>query len=358
MKTEWKDRKNILCIRLDNMGDVLMSSPAIAALKETFNCSTMAAQVCKYIPCIDEVIIANVPWIKSEFNDGVSGYQQLVETLRRRQFDAAVVFTVFSQNPLPAVMLAYLAEIPLRLAYCRENPYELITHWVPDAEPYSTINHQVERDLQLVRSVGAKPESTDLRLNIPNPAYSSMMEKITAAGLDTKRPWMIVHPGASEPKRLFPPELFNSILKKIIERQDMQMLLTGTINEKLLTEQLRSGICSNSVSVAGQLSLEEFMAAIDIAPVVLSVNTSTVHIAAALNTPVIVLYAMTNPQHTPWNVPHEVFPFPVPPDMQSKNEVLRYVSLNIMEKCDSFPDAGSVATSVIKLMRTAHLLHA
>ena len=213
MKQTWVDIKNLLCVRLDNMGDLLMSSPAIFALKKTFNCkitvltSTAGAGIAKYIPGIDQVLVADVPWMKNPQNDKPAGYLDLVKMLRRLSFDAAVVFTVFSQNPLPSVMLAFLAGIPYRLAYCRENPYDLLTHWVPDREPYSMILHQVERDLELVKTIGARSSRPKLGLKVPNEAYAHMTEKLASAGVDTKRPWIIVHPGASEPKRLFPVQI-------------------------------------------------------------------------------------------------------------------------------------------------------
>jgi hypothetical protein len=61
-------------------------------------------------------------------------------------------------------MLAYLAGIPKRLAYCRENPYQLLTDWVPDQEPYTFIKHQVRRDLDLVAAVGAVTSNDQLQL--------------------------------------------------------------------------------------------------------------------------------------------------------------------------------------------------
>ena len=364
MERKWSGIKNILCIRLDNMGDLLMSSPAINALKDTFRCritvltSSMGANIARHIPGIDEVIVADVPWVKSHLNEGLADYFQLVDSLRRLSFDAAVIFSVFSQNPMPSIMLAYLAGIPLRLAYCRENPYHLLTHWLPDKEPYQFIRHQVERDLELVKFIGAATQFTDLRLSVPNHAYSKMLEKIKNAGLNTARPWIVVHPGASEEKRVYPRERFNIILKKIIEASDVQILLTGMHKEKVLTEHLRSGIAERSISVAGLLTLEEFTALIDISPVVLSVNTGTVHIAAALQTPVVVLYALSNPQHTPWNVASHVFTFPVMEELKSKNEVLRWMDENVMDQHANYPDADEVAQSVIQLLKSAHQLPA
>src|SRR4051812_9787910 len=101
----WNDCKNILCIRLDNMGDVLMSSPAIRALKETFNCkitlltSSVGKAIAPFIPTIDEVIQYDVPWVKNEEKIVDNSFLQIVNQLKKKRFDAAVIFTVFSQNP-------------------------------------------------------------------------------------------------------------------------------------------------------------------------------------------------------------------------------------------------------------------
>ena len=78
----------------------------------------------------------------------------LIAELKARAFDAAAIFTVYSQSPLPAAYLCYLAGIPLRLAHCRENPYHLLTDWVPEPEPAARMRHEVQRQLDLVATVG------------------------------------------------------------------------------------------------------------------------------------------------------------------------------------------------------------
>src|SRR5690348_16408021 len=116
LPVDWNSLKNILCVRLDNMGDVLMSQPAMRALKETVPgrkitllTSTSGASIARFIPEVDEIIPFDVPWVKREQpNDENAGKQELrtlVDTLESRQFGAAVLFTVYSQNPLPAAML-------------------------------------------------------------------------------------------------------------------------------------------------------------------------------------------------------------------------------------------------------------
>ncbi|MDQ6812335.1 MAG: glycosyltransferase family 9 protein, partial [Bacteroidota bacterium] len=184
MTKSWQHCKNILVIRADNMGDLIMSAPAIRALKETFAAkitvltSTMAAGVVPFIAEIDEAIVFDLPWVKAKGYSESEEIPVLVEQLKARSFDAAVIFTVFSQNPLPAAMIAYLAAIPLRLSYCRENPYALLTDWLPDKEPYNFIQHQVERDLKLVNSVGAYTNNCCLHLSVAEKTAEIVQNKL------------------------------------------------------------------------------------------------------------------------------------------------------------------------------------
>ena len=331
MIKKWSDCKNVLCIRADNMGDLLMSSPAIRALKESFSCkitvltSSMATGISKFLPHIDETITYDLPWVKTNAAVGTDDFFKIVEVLKQRQFDAAIIFTVYSQNPLPAAMLAYLANIPKRLAYCRENPYELLTDWVPDNEPYDIVRHQVRRDLDLVSTIGANTNNEKLSLQLPEDVWPAIIKKLQHAGIDIKKPWVILHAGVSEKKREYPEALWIRTGKKFTANLKQQVLLTGSDSEKMITDKLEKEIGKGAFSLGGIFSLEEFIVLIHHAPLVISVNTGTIHIAAATSTPVIVLYALTNPQHLPWKVPGKVFLFDIPEKLRSRNQVLKYV---------------------------------
>ena len=336
---KWQSCKNLLIIRLDNMGDLLMSVPAMNALKQTFRSritvltSSSAKGIADHIPAIDEVIVYDVPWMKSVLERTPSNAFNVIDLVRAKKFDAAVILTVFSQNPLPAAMLAYMAQIPLRLAYCRENPYHLLTDWVPEKEPYETIRHQVRRDLDLVKHIGATIEDEAISIALPEGKWGSAQTKLMQSGAKVNQPWIICHPGVSEIKRQYPVDDWVEAIKKMKSALNCQIILTGVEHERPLTEDIRLRAGSETISVAGTLSLEEFIMVIDHAPLVITVNTSTAHIAAATKTKVIVLYAMTNPQHTPWKAEGRVLPFSVPDALKSKNEILRFVD----KKC--FPVA-------------------
>ena len=339
------------------MGDLIMSAPAIRALKQTFSAkitvltSSMAAGISAYLPEIDEVIVFDLPWVKAKTAIASDQIFTLTGLLKQRNFDAAVIFTVFSQNAMPAAMVAFMAGIPLRLAYSRENPYTLLTHWVPDKEPYNFIRHQVERDLFLVNSVGAVTVERQLRLTVPANALENAFAKMMVKGINVSKPWLIIHAGVSETKREYPRECWVEAARKLINLNGFQILFTGVSSEKELCDYLAEKTGGQAFSLAGLFQLEEFIALIDAAPLVLSVNTGTVHVAAAVNTPVVVLYAQTNPQHTPWMVANKVLEFEVAEAERSKNEVIQYLYKHHYNPPVSLPRAEDIYNAAIELLQ-------
>ena len=92
----------------------------------------------------------------------------------------------------------------------------------------------------------------------------------------------------------------------------MQVVFTGVESERALVEGIRTAMNAPSISLVGRLNLEEMGALLRLSPLLICNNTGPVHLAAALGTPVVDLYALTNVQHTPWRVPHRVLNHDVP----------------------------------------------
>jgi len=318
--SRWQRASRLLCVRLDQLGDVLMTTPAVRALKEsapgrhvTLLTSPAAAEAARLVPEIDEVLTYDAPWMKATApRDSPEPDRRFIETLCAGGFDAAVIFTVYSQNPLPAAMACYLAGIPLRLAYCHENPYQLLTDWVPDPEPAAGPRHEVRRQLDLVARIGCRASDEHLSLRVPGDSRRSALRRLVDQRVNLERPWIAVHPGASAPSRRYPPALYAEALRELVGIHGLQAVLTGSRDEAALCEEIRllSGV--DVVSLAGMLRFAELSAVIEAAPLLLANNTGPVHIAAAVGTPVVDLYALTNPQHTPWQVPNRVLSHDVP----------------------------------------------
>jgi lipopolysaccharide heptosyltransferase II len=318
--SEWNSLRNILAVRLDSMGDVLMTTPALRALKArpqdrqlTLLTSSQGAAVAPLLPMLDRTIAYDAPWIKSTMLPPSPCHElKLIEQLRSLQFDGAVVFTVYSQSPLPAAMLCYLAGIPYRLAHARENPYWLLTHWVRETEPDRMIRHEAKRQLELVETIGSITDDWRLTVDVRREVRAAMAARLAVEGLDAARPWIVVHPGASAPSRRYPFESFAAVARELVLDNDYQLVFTGSAGEVALIDAILDIAAVPAISLAGQTNLEELAAVLSLCSLLISNNTGPVHLAAAVGTPVVDLYALTNPQHSPWCVPHELLFHDVP----------------------------------------------
>ena len=319
--TLWERARNVLCVRLDAMGDVLMTTPAIRALKAsgppdrrvTLLTSPSGEAVARLVPELDECFVYESPWMKASPPRPDGGYDRAtIDRLRAGGFDAAVIFTVYSQNPLPAALMCHLADIPLRLAYCRENPYGLLTDWVAELEPDRLVRHETRRQLDLVATVGARVEDERLSIRVPSAARERVSSLLHDLEIPEGRPWAVIHPGSTAPSRRYAPEGFAEAARRLVRDHGLRVIFTGSGTERELVRSIRKAMGVPSYSLAGALDLAELAALIERSPLLIANNTGPVHVAAAVGTPVVDLYALTNPQHTPWAVPNRVLNHAVP----------------------------------------------
>lgn len=307
----WCQAGRVLAVRLDGMGDLLMTSPAIRALARQAGTvdvlvSPAASPAARLMPGVGKVTVYEAPWMKASPApvDG-AGERTMARDLQRRGYAAAVIFTVYSQNPLPAALLCHMADIPLRLAHCRENPYHLLSHWVPDLDTAEATRHEVRRQLDLVATLGCTTEDERLHLRVPEAASRAIAAALDSYGMAATDAMVVIHPGASAPSRRYPAEGFTSAAR-LLAAQGCRVVFTGGPAEVDLVEGIRGAMHSPSISFAGKLDLGGLAALLYRADVLVSNNSGPVHVAAALGTPVVDLYAQTNPQHTPWGVPNRV----------------------------------------------------
>lgn len=302
----------MLAIRLDTLGDVLMTTPAISALSAppgrevTLLTSRPGAAIARLVPELSGVIAWDAPWMLASGREvDPEADRGLVEQLRAARFDGAVIFTAFSQPSLPAAFLCSLAGIPLRLAHSRDKPYALLTDWVRESEPEQGIRHEVRRQLDLVAHVGAATGDERLSLAVPPEATAAVRERLAAAGIGRDERWLVLHPGASAASRRYPPEAFTAAARRFADEDGARVVVTGDPGERDLADAVAAAV-PRAVSLAGELELAELCALIAEAPLLVSNNTGPAHIAAAVGTPVVDVYALTNPQHAPWAVAHRV----------------------------------------------------
>lgn len=334
----WAGVERLLLVRLDNLGDALMTTPAIRACTApgrlvTLLASSAGAALGGRLRGVDEVWNHDASWVSGPGSaaegcgnpaslgganvsvdarrDDARAERRLIAALRRGRFDAAVIFTVCTQSALPAALICRLAGIPLRLAHARENPYALLTDRCLDTDVVSDgMRHEVRRQLDLVESVGYTTTDERLGFELTPEDERGAAQRLSAAGGNPALPYAIVHVGASAPSRRYPPERFAQAAARLRQKSGLQVVVCGGPSEQsevratLAAFAAHGGAtaCGRAVGIAGLLNLGELGALIHSARLLICNNSGPSHLAAACGTPVVVAYAQTNPQHTPWQV--------------------------------------------------------
>ncbi len=319
LNPQWASARRILVVRLDNLGDVLVTTPAIHAIREslpdahiTLLTSPVGAQIGRLDPDIDDVTVYDAPWMDpwQRLPQDSAREQAMIERVRRGAFDGAIIFTSYHQSPLPAAYLAYLADIPLRVAASVDGPGSLLTtrHKHPER-----LVHEVERGLDLVGALGMHTDDDALQLRVPDEARAevrNLPEMASIRAQATSAPLVVVHPGCSMPARTYPREMYARVVESLVEQQHAQVILTGADDERELVQhicgRIRPELQANIHPLAGRVSFPGLCALIEGADIVITNNTGPMHIAAAVKTPVVALFALTNPpeQWGPWRVTH------------------------------------------------------
>jgi ADP-heptose:LPS heptosyltransferase len=307
-----------------------MTTPALRAIRRgapnaelTLLTSPAGAPVAALLPEVDRVLVHDAPWVKGRAGgpgapsaggapDARQALRSLIADVEGGGHDAAVVFTVNSQSPLPAASALLLAGVARRAAHCRENPYALLTEWVPEPEPDQPTRHEARRQLDLVAALGFPDDEEHLSVRVPPESMRRVRGLLRALELLDDRPWAVLHAGASAPSRRYPADRFAAVGRELALRHGWRIVLTGDGSERSAAGELRTAIGPAAVSLAGSLTIAELAALLALAPLLISGNSGPVHLAAAVGTPVVDVYALTNPQHGPWGVPSRVVTNPVP----------------------------------------------
>jgi ADP-heptose:LPS heptosyltransferase len=298
------DAQRVLVCRTDNDGDVLLAGPAVAAVAQRHDVAMLVSAAgeaaARLLPGVGEVHVSSAPW--SGFTPppvDASQVTALVETLRSRRFDAAVVLTSYHQSPLPLALILRLAGIAFIAAASEDYPGSLLDVRLPAVHPDDP-RHEVERALATVRAAGlaapAPPEadSSPIRLAVRTPLPSPPV------GLPEGQ-LVVVHPGASVPARAPLPQDAAAYVAAL-SAAGWRVVVTGGPQERELTAAVAGDA---GLDLGGRTTLAELAAVLSAAACVVVGNTGPAHLAAAVGTPVVSLFSPVVPRQwwAPWGVP-------------------------------------------------------
>ena len=283
----------VLVVRSDSAGDVLVTGPGIRAVahgadRVVLLCGPRGRAAAELLPGVDEIVEWRLPWIDAR-PDPVdpADMAALTERLRATGAAEAVVFTSFHQSALPLAVLLRMAGIGRITAISDDYPGSLldVRHRVPPGVP------EPERARSVAAAAGfALPPGDDGRLRVTGGA-----EDAGPAG-----EYVVVHPGASVEARACPPETMRRIVAALAAAGH-RVVVTGGPGER----RLAGYVAGSGGEDAGPTSMGELARLLSGAACVVVGNTGPAHLAAAVGTPVVSLFAPTVPygQWGPYRVP-------------------------------------------------------
>ena len=300
-------RRRGLVVRLDNAGDVLLAGPAVRAVAAhcehvTVLAGPRGADAARLLPGAGEVLVWRSPWVDLDPPPVRSGdVAALVRRLARGGFTDALVLTSFHQSPLPTALLLRLAGVPRIAAISVDYPGSLldVRYHLDEDIP------EARRGLALAREAGFDLPSGDnglLAVRTPLPRTDA---------LTGTAPYVVLHPGATAPARRWPLDRWAAAVTELTSR-DRRAVLTGGPGERDLTAAAagpagRRGRPGDAViDLGGRTDFAQLAGVLARAAAVIVGNTGVAHLAAAVGTPVVSLFAPVMPaaRWAPYGVPH------------------------------------------------------
>lgn len=299
--------KNILVIRTDRMGKIgssgrylglgeaLLSIPAIRALKQSFNASIVALvnpvvkELIEGTPEINQILTFD----EDKWNKSVLTRLKLLQQIRKMRFDLVVIL-----NPAKRFhILTYLAGIPLRLGYDRKWSF-LLTHKIEDRKLLGE-KHEVEYNLDLVRSIGADTDDKNISINLEKEDTRFIEDLLPRYGIKAQDLIIAIHPHSSNPAKTWPKENFASVADELTLRFAAKVVIIGGAQERSLAIELVSCAKHPPINLSGELTLKQLAAFFQRCALLISNDSGPVHIAAACGTPTVVIFGRNIPGVSP-----------------------------------------------------------
>lgn len=313
MNGAWAEARRLLVMRLDNIGDVVMTGPVLRALKEnlpeasiTLMASPGGKEAASLLPWVDEVFAWRVLWQDlGRLSFDPAREWELIHILRQGSYDAAVILTSFKQTPHPAGYACYLAGVPLRLGESKEWGGGVLTNETPAAPDEL---HQVERNLRLIEHAGFHVEDRSLSIHVPEEAHRTAAELLAIRGVAPDAPYVLLNPWASAQARTYPTHRFVLAARLLSEEMGWPVVVSGAGADRSRGGELLDALGDRGVDLVGATDLSELAALVEGARLVLTNNTSTMHLLDALRTPGVVLFSGTEleEQWRPRDAPHRL----------------------------------------------------
>jgi len=282
-----EDFKRILVVRTDRLGDVLLSTPVIKALRDNYPHAYIAMMVsphCKDVvegnPCLDEVIIYDKDGKHSSWRRSF----KFARNLKKRMFELALIL-----HPTNRVhLVTFIAAIPRRVGYDHKLGF-LLTDKVKHLKQLGQ-KHELEYNLDLLRYLGIEPQDKNPFMPIRADSERWAGEILEQEGLCKNDKLLALHPGASCPSKIWPYQRFAEAADRLVKNYGFKVVILAGPKDVALAEGLLREIKSEAINLAGKTSVSQLASVLKRCRLFISNDSGPVHLASAVGTPVISIF--------------------------------------------------------------------
>ncbi len=310
-----KKCKKILLIRLSSLGDVVLTTPAIRAVRAHFPNAHIAmlvakqsAEVLRENPHLNEILRFD----RLAPDKDIGEMWRVIRTLRERKFSLTIDF----QGKFRTKVLAYLSGAAERVGRGR-----LCTVRVPQDKSQpgerASRKHATEQNLALLHAIGIPAEDRTLEMFLAESEREEATKRFDAAGIPSSKqrhvPIVGLFPGAGWKLREWMPERFAAIGDKLVRHFNAHVLIFGGPQEVELVAKVAGLMHASAVPFAGNLQIRQLAACLEKCSLFLTNDTGPMHIAAAVGTPTVALFGPGNHHRfQPLGVLHQTLRHDVP----------------------------------------------
>lgn len=301
----------VLLIRPDHLGDMLLTTPAIRALKQSHPhlelhalVGPWSSQVAAAFPQIDTVLTLPFPGFSRAPKDSLrSPYTLAFETarkLRRVGYDAAIIFR---PDHWWGAMVAHQAGIPRVIGYALPD----VDPFLADKIPYQ-LDHVVRQNMRLVEPFTGLIDDQDIVYQYPVDAADTAYIRayLQDAGLEPDESYFCIHAGAGTWVKRWEDSHWASVADTLAQQLNARAIFTGGDHERSLALGIAEQMQQTPLVIAGETQVSQLAALFAGARIVLGPDSGPLHLASAVGTPTVSLYGPARlSEFAPWGSPHQ-----------------------------------------------------
>lgn len=282
--------ENILVVRLDRMGDVVLSTPALKALRDAYPQSRITFMVRPYVkdiangnPYVDEVIVYDKA-------AGLLGNVKFIKRLREKKFDLVVAL----HPTLRTNWIAFLAGIPKRLGFDkRKKMGMLLTDKVPDKK-HLGLKHEIDYTLDMLKYIGINTKDRKLHVPVNRDSDNRAREALAVGGISESDTVVVINPGASCPSKRWPVERFAEAADSLIKKRGVKVVIISGESDKKIADNMTSCMKEKCLDLSGKTTVGDIAAILKRSKLFISNDSGPVHVACAVGAPVVAIFGRSD----------------------------------------------------------------